>query len=270
MAQISKGDTFTNGEQVTGARLNQLVDSSTLLVGAITDQPSITANTLESTDSTIVNDSGVLKEATIGDILNSNLSITTSSITGGAGVDIIVTPAATKKFDIAGAFEADSINSVGNATIGGTLVITGSTTLTGGISGNFTLNGNVTIGAGKTLTLDSAPTTNLHAATKAYVDANNFVKAFAKNTGTTLDSQKNIASVTNPSVGTYTYTFTSALSSANYVVNVTNLASGTGWFGFVTTQSSTGFTINVGYINGDYGYTHPSNPTSVYVAIFGT
>jgi hypothetical protein len=140
MTQISKGDTFVDGQQVTGARLNQLVDSSVLLVGAITAQPSITANTLVATDSTIVNDGGVLKEATIGDFLNSNLPITTSSITGGAGVDLVLTPAATRKFDVAGAFEADSINSVGAATIGGTLSVTGTTTLTG----NATANGSLT------------------------------------------------------------------------------------------------------------------------------
>ena len=88
MAQISKGDTFVDGQQVTGARLNQLVDSSQLLVGAITDQPNITANTLESTDSTIVNDGGVLKEATIGDILNSGLNATLGTSTE----NITVTP----------------------------------------------------------------------------------------------------------------------------------------------------------------------------------
>jgi hypothetical protein len=143
MAQISKGDTFVDGQQVTGARLNQLVDSSVLLVGAITDQPSITANTLVATDSTIVNDGGVLKEATVGDFLNSNLPITTSSVTGGAGVDIVVTPAATRKLDIAGAFEADSINSVGATTIGGNLTVTGSSTLTGNVIADnaFTSNG---------------------------------------------------------------------------------------------------------------------------------
>ena len=30
MAQLTKGDTFTDGQQVTGARLNQLVDSAVL------------------------------------------------------------------------------------------------------------------------------------------------------------------------------------------------------------------------------------------------
>ena len=149
MAQISKGDTFTDGQQVTGARLNQLVDSSVLLVGAITDQPSITANTLQSTDTTIVNDAGVLKEATIGDILNSNLPISTSSITGGTGVDLVLTPAAGQKVDIAGNIEADDINvtddlTVGDdATISGDLVVTGGSTLTGNViaDNGFTSNG---------------------------------------------------------------------------------------------------------------------------------
>lgn len=141
MAQISKGDTFLDGEQVTGARLNQLVDASTLLVGAIADQPNLTANTLEATDSFLLNDAGTLKEATIGDILNSNLPVTVSSITGGAGVDITVTPAATKKLDVAGAFKAESINSVGNATVGGNLTVTG--TINGAIntSNNITSSG---------------------------------------------------------------------------------------------------------------------------------
>ncbi len=143
MAQISKGDTFVDGQQVTGARLNQLVDSSTLLVGAITDQPSITANTLEATDTTIVNDAGTLKEATIGDFLNSNLPITTSSITGGAGVDIAVTPAAGQKVDVNGDFEATTSNTTGNATIGGSLTVTGGSTLTGNViaDNGFTSNG---------------------------------------------------------------------------------------------------------------------------------
>lgn len=147
MAQISKGDTFVDGQQVTGARLNQLVDASTLLVGAITDQPSITANTLEATDSTIVNDAGTLKEATIGDILNSNLPISTSSITGGAGVDITVTPAAGQKMDVGGAFEANSSNIVGNSTIGGNETVSGNLTVTGTstLNGNATANGNLAV-----------------------------------------------------------------------------------------------------------------------------
>jgi hypothetical protein len=92
MAQLSKGETFADSQQLTATRLNQLVDSAQLLVGAITDQPSITANTLEATDTTIVNDAGTLKEATISDILNSGLPITSAVINAPATNDIVVTP----------------------------------------------------------------------------------------------------------------------------------------------------------------------------------
>jgi hypothetical protein len=144
MPQLSKGDTFSDGQQVTGVRLNGLVDGATLLVGAITDQPNITANTLEATDSTIVNDAGTLKEATIGDILNSNLPITTSAISGVSGSDIAVTPASGQKVDVAGPFEADSINSTGALTVGGNATITGNLAVTGNVTGNINASGNFT------------------------------------------------------------------------------------------------------------------------------
>jgi hypothetical protein len=131
MAQISKGDTFADSQQLTATRLNQLVDNAQLLVGAITDQPSITANTLEATDSTIVNDNGVLKEATIGDILNSNLPVSTSSVTGGAGVDIVITPASGQKVDIAGNAEVDDLTVTDDLTVGGDASVTGTLSVTG-------------------------------------------------------------------------------------------------------------------------------------------
>jgi hypothetical protein len=94
MAQFSKGDTFTNGEQVTGARLNQLVDSATLLAGAITDQTNITAGTVASNDSMLLYDlsATALREAAVSDIIGSNLPIVSSSIAGGANSDILITP----------------------------------------------------------------------------------------------------------------------------------------------------------------------------------
>lgn len=92
MTQISKGDTFADTQQLTAARLNQLVDSAQILVGAISEQPSITANTLESTDTTLVNDSGVLKKTTIGDILNSGIGVTTNTVTSSANNDITLNP----------------------------------------------------------------------------------------------------------------------------------------------------------------------------------
>jgi hypothetical protein len=92
MPQISKGDTFADSQQLTASRLNQLVDSATILVGAITDQTAIAANTLEATDAIIVSDSGLLRKATIGDVLGSNLPVTASFINGSANADVFITP----------------------------------------------------------------------------------------------------------------------------------------------------------------------------------
>jgi hypothetical protein len=92
MPQILKGDTFANSQQLTAARLNQLVDSAQILVGAITEQPVMTPNTLTATDSTIINDGGTLKQITVNDILNSGLPVTTPTVTATANNDVIVTP----------------------------------------------------------------------------------------------------------------------------------------------------------------------------------
>ena len=150
MAQISKGDTFTDGEQVNGSRLNQLVDSSTLLAGAILDQGAMTANTVAATDSVLLYDLSAtgLRKPTVSDILNSNLPVTTSAIAGGAGVNVVITPAATFKVDVAGAFEAESSNIVGNETIGGTLAVTGALTASStlAVTGTTTLTGAATVG----------------------------------------------------------------------------------------------------------------------------
>jgi hypothetical protein len=83
MAQISKGDTFTNGEQVTGSRLNQLVDSAILLNGSITEQTSISANTVDSADKVLIYDASAdaLRKASVSDILGSGLPVTVGAIT---------------------------------------------------------------------------------------------------------------------------------------------------------------------------------------------
>ena len=267
MAQISKGDTFTNGEQVTGARLNQLVDSATLLVGAITDQPNITAGTLEATDSTIVNDSGTLKEATIGDILGSNIPVVTSSITGGAGVDITVTPAATKKFDVSGAFEADSENITGNSIIGGTLNVTGETTLV-----NLTASGTskVNLTTDSTVVTQTVGDNTTKPASTAFVQAQisaGYIKAFCKCSGTTINNSLNIASVTNSTAGVYVFTFNTSMATADYVVNATALNTASSNFCYVTAQSTSSFTVTTGYPVSYGGAFLTSNVTSMMVTV---
>ena len=249
MGQILKGDTFNNGEQVTGSRLNQLVDSATLLVGSISEQVSMTANTLEATDSILVNDSGSLKKATVGDVLNSNLGITTSSVTGGAGVDIVITPAATKKVDVDGAFEADSENIIGNSTIGGNLSVTGTTTITGNLTANGTTKANLTTDS-TVVTQTTGDNSTKPASTafvQAQVAASNYIKAFCKNSGTTINNGFNIASVTNPSVGQYIYTFTNPLPDANYVVNATAICTVNSQFCYVVSQSTSSFRVDTGF-----------------------
>ena len=160
MPQIQKGTTYSAiNNLVNFTNLNNLVDSSTLLNGAITEQSAMTVNTVASADSVLLYDLSAvaLRRPTVGDVLNSNLPITTSAISGGAGVDLVITPIATYKVDVAGAFEADSINSVGATTVGGTfgvtgaftasstLAVTGTTTLTGATTvGSITTNGTVT------------------------------------------------------------------------------------------------------------------------------
>lgn len=151
MPQFSKGDTFSDGQQVTGVRLNGLVDNATALPGLITDQTNLTANTVASNDSVLLHDlsAGALREATAGDLLNSNLPITTSSVSGVSGSDITVIPAAGQKFDVNGAFESTTSNTTGNSTVGGNhtvsgnLLVTGSSTLTGNViaDNGFTSNG---------------------------------------------------------------------------------------------------------------------------------
>lgn len=141
MPQLNKGETFADGQQVTGVRLNNLVDGATILPGVITDQVNLAANTVASGDSVLLHDlsAGALREATASDLLNSNLPISTSSITGGAGVDLTITPAAGNKANVAGAFQV-----TGNSEVTGNQIVNGNLTVNGTISGNINSSGNLT------------------------------------------------------------------------------------------------------------------------------
>lgn len=82
MAQIQKGDSFEDGELVTAGRLNQLLDSAIINPELIGDQAYIGVKNVSGSDEAILKQSGtgLLKRATITDVLNSGLAITTDAI----------------------------------------------------------------------------------------------------------------------------------------------------------------------------------------------
>lgn len=145
MAQIQSPANYVTGQQVTAANLNNHVNGAVLLPGAITDQSSIVSNTIDASDSVVIYDSSAtsLRKATASDLLNSGISITTGSVNGNAGSDIVITPAAGQKVDVNSAFEANSINCVGNSTVGGDQTVTGNQTVSGTqtVTGLATFNG---------------------------------------------------------------------------------------------------------------------------------
>ena len=151
MAQIQSPETYVDGQQVTAARLNNQTNGAILLPGVITDQTALAAGTVATGDGLIVHDASAsaLRKTTAGDLLGSGVPITTSAITGSTGADLVITPAAGQKVDIAGNLEADDISvtddlTVGDdATISGDLIVTGGSTLTGNViaDNGFTSNG---------------------------------------------------------------------------------------------------------------------------------
>jgi len=159
MAQILKGQTFNNGDQVTGTTLNQLVDAATLLTGAITEQGVFTGP-INSLDLLLIYDQSTnsLRKCNINDILSSGIAMTTPTIIGSVGADITLTPASGYAFSV-----------VGNQTISGTLGVTGNTTIGGTLSVTGSYN-DINLGTGKNVTLSSAPVTSMQAANKGYVD----------------------------------------------------------------------------------------------------
>jgi len=143
MAQLQNPETYADGQQVTSARLNNMVNGATLTDGAINDQTAITSSVVPSVnaaDSLLIYDASEitankLRKATLTQVLTNNLPITTSAVTGGTATNLTITPAATYAVAI-----------VGNETVSGTLAVTGATTLTGDatLSGNVTVAGNAT------------------------------------------------------------------------------------------------------------------------------
>jgi hypothetical protein len=151
MAQIQAPYTFVTGDQVTAANLNAHTNSAILLPGAITDQPNITANTIAAGDSVALHDLSdlTLKEATVGDLLNSGINITTGSIAGVTGANLVITPAATFALSVAG-----NLSTTANFAVTGTSILTGNVTA----NGDLTVAGNASFNSVESLKLPTGTT----------------------------------------------------------------------------------------------------------------
>lgn len=150
MAQIAPPVVFTSGQVLTASALNAHVSSASLLPGAVTDQTNLTANTVAVGDSVIIHDLSdlALKEATVGDLLNSGISITTGAIAGVTGANLVITPAATFALSVAGNLSTTANFSVtGTSTLTGNVAASGTLTVTGNavFNSNSNFNGNVTV-----------------------------------------------------------------------------------------------------------------------------
>jgi hypothetical protein len=285
MAQIQKGQTFADGDLVTGVKLNNIVDNASLNPEAITDQTPVSGYDVQGSDYVLIYDNSAtaLRKASIADILNSSSgnTIRTTTINGVSGYGIAVSVPSGQVFAVNGnssfvgsgnSFSGDvSINGIstlnGATVINSTIAFNGST-----ITGNATLNGNIVIGAGKTLTLDSAPTLPLHSATKAYVDSVSSlnIKAFAKFAGSTgtYSGAKNIASITKVTTGTYNVVFTTPMANTDYIINsnCTNNGSSSGWV-TIYNQTTTGFQAYTAYPVSFGGGQLPYDPTAVFFTV---
>jgi hypothetical protein len=141
-----------------------------------------------------------------------------------------------------------------------------SVVISGDTSGAVTLAAPAVAGT-NTLTLPAATGTVLTTATTG------MCKAWVNFSGTTINGSYNIASVTNPGTGTFTITFTTAMSNTNYCPQIScSFASGIreDVFGVVYndspyTPTTTSFTVK--FYRADTNAA--VNPTFGYVAVFG-
>jgi hypothetical protein len=171
MAQLSKGDTFADGQQVTGARLNQLVDSSVLLAGAITEQGAL-SGTVEGADTVLIYDNSVtnLRKVTVTNLLK---TIITDSVTGPTTAALAVAGGTGQEVLLTGDVVRTTSNFVASANcyLGGAAQVTEITGTTNTITGATSVVGALSVSSN--VTASTAPTTANHLTNKTYVDGVN-------------------------------------------------------------------------------------------------
>jgi microcystin-dependent protein len=150
MAQIQKGDTFSDGQLVTAARLNALVEAAILNPNAITDQALITTSDLADTLLVYQASTSALKKITLDNLITStDLGvITVTQIFGTTNLSILtgsgnVSVAGYNNTNIgnssatSGDTNIYSYNDINLDCSTGEVAITANTTITG----NLTING---------------------------------------------------------------------------------------------------------------------------------
>jgi hypothetical protein len=98
MPILNKGETFVDGQQVSGQRLNDLIDNATALPELITTQTPI-ADPVADGDGLLIHDASAaaLRKVTVqelfaGDVALNSSVVTTSVVNGQTGADIAINP----------------------------------------------------------------------------------------------------------------------------------------------------------------------------------
>lgn len=84
MAQLQRGDTFADGQLVTGDRLNKLVDDAIILPPAINGRTELTQGNIQGNEEVLIYDplSGALRKAQVQNLIRSGVAIETNYIEG--------------------------------------------------------------------------------------------------------------------------------------------------------------------------------------------
>lgn len=150
MAQIQKGDTFTDGELVTAARLNALLDSAVLNTNAITDQALITTGNTSDMLLVYQTSTSTLKKIAFDDLIGISTGgglgvLTATQIFGNTGLSVIGNTSVTigsisgntevgSSSGTSGDTNIYSYNDVNVTCSTGEINITGDTTITGDLT----------------------------------------------------------------------------------------------------------------------------------------
>jgi len=209
MAKFNTGQSFADGDQVTGAKLNNIVGLLDIYSGVIADQASITA-TVSTADLLLIADtdagsSGAANKVTVQKLLNDTL-------TGGTFTNANIAEQLTYG------------TATGNRTVSTNAVITNGTITTALIpTGTF----GTTTSTAATITTGTIPTLTAGTTTST-------AGIFTSGTIATLNSTTGTVATLNSTTGTVqtltssTATVSEIVATKNIAINVTTLATATG------------------------------------------